>query len=193
MGEARRRLSYANVTATLALFVALGGSSYAAFKLPRDSVGRAELRRDSVAASELRRAAVRSPEVRNGSLGAFDLSARARRTLTGQQGERGPAGEPASKFWAFVRADGSVVRATPPAPETNVSHAAGSGRYRVFFPTTLERCSYLATLEPDDANLAVAPGYVSVHLEAHPGPLAVETYGTDGRHADRSFHVAALC
>ena len=35
----RDRLTYANVTATLALFIALGGSSYAALKLPRDSVG----------------------------------------------------------------------------------------------------------------------------------------------------------
>ena len=33
------RLSYANVIATLALFVALGGSSYAALNLPKGSVG----------------------------------------------------------------------------------------------------------------------------------------------------------
>ena len=33
MQAVRRRLSYANVVATLALFVALGGSSYAAFKI----------------------------------------------------------------------------------------------------------------------------------------------------------------
>ncbi len=33
------RLSYANVVATLALFLALGGVSYATVKLPRNSVG----------------------------------------------------------------------------------------------------------------------------------------------------------
>lgn len=47
------RVSYANVTATLALFVALGGASYAAVELPHDSVGSAQLRRGSVTPSRL--------------------------------------------------------------------------------------------------------------------------------------------
>jgi hypothetical protein len=38
-----RRLTYANVTATLALFVALGGASYAALELPANSVGPRQL------------------------------------------------------------------------------------------------------------------------------------------------------
>ena len=42
------RLSYANVVATLALFVALGGSSYAALKLPRNSVGAKQIRSGAV-------------------------------------------------------------------------------------------------------------------------------------------------
>src|SRR5262245_53502380 len=33
------KLSYSNVVASLALFVALGGTGYAALSLPRDSVG----------------------------------------------------------------------------------------------------------------------------------------------------------
>src|SRR4051794_36894740 len=89
-----RHLSYANICASLALFVALGGTSYAAFKLPRDSVGSRELRSNSVGSSELR----------DGSIGARDLSSGARasfagptgpageRGATGATGERGPAG-----------------------------------------------------------------------------------------------------
>ncbi len=42
------RLTYANVTATLALFVALGGASYAAIELPAHSVGPRQLRRGAV-------------------------------------------------------------------------------------------------------------------------------------------------
>jgi hypothetical protein len=42
------RLTYANVVATLALFVALGGSSYAAFVLPANSVGTQQLRNGAV-------------------------------------------------------------------------------------------------------------------------------------------------
>jgi hypothetical protein len=42
------RLSYANVIATLALFAALGGASYAAIVLPANSVGPRQLRRGAV-------------------------------------------------------------------------------------------------------------------------------------------------
>jgi hypothetical protein len=47
------RLSYANVVATLALFVALGGASYAAVALPRNSVGTPQLRTHSVTPAKL--------------------------------------------------------------------------------------------------------------------------------------------
>jgi hypothetical protein len=49
----RPRLSYANVVSTLALFLALGGASYAALTLPRDSVGAAQLRDGAVTLPKL--------------------------------------------------------------------------------------------------------------------------------------------
>lgn len=48
LGAVANRLTYANVVATLALFVALGGASYASLELPADSVGRAQLRAGAV-------------------------------------------------------------------------------------------------------------------------------------------------
>jgi hypothetical protein len=42
------KLSYSNVVASLALFVSLGGASYAAIALPAHSVGRRELRAGAV-------------------------------------------------------------------------------------------------------------------------------------------------
>lgn len=47
------RLTYANVIATLALFVSLGGASYAAVTLPADSVGRKQLRAGAVSLGAL--------------------------------------------------------------------------------------------------------------------------------------------
>jgi hypothetical protein len=41
--EIRSRLTYANVLATVALFIALGGASYAAVALPTNSVGTRQL------------------------------------------------------------------------------------------------------------------------------------------------------
>ncbi len=97
---ARRRISSAHVIAGLALFVALGGTSYAAATLPRNSVGSAQLRANAVAASDIRRDAVTSAKVRNGTLGLADLSRSAVAELrtpgpvgpTGPQGAPGPAG-----------------------------------------------------------------------------------------------------
>ncbi len=71
------RGSYANVTATLALLVALGGTSYAAAELAKNSVG----------AKQLKANAVSSKKVKDGSLLSQDFAA-------GQlvAGPRGPAG-----------------------------------------------------------------------------------------------------
>lgn len=66
----RSHLSFANVVSCLALFVALGGTSYAVIELPRNSVG--------------------SREVKDHSLGAVDLSASAKASAV--RGPRGPAG-----------------------------------------------------------------------------------------------------
>ncbi|MGE5281856.1 MAG: hypothetical protein ACM3N0_05970 [Chloroflexota bacterium] len=76
----RSHLSFANIIAVLALFVALGGVSYAAFSLPKNSVGRKQLKDN----------AVTSPKVADGSLRASDFKAGT--LLTGPEGPRGPAG-----------------------------------------------------------------------------------------------------
>jgi hypothetical protein len=44
----RPKLTYANVVATLALFIALGGASYAALKLPKNSVGTKQIKKNAV-------------------------------------------------------------------------------------------------------------------------------------------------
>jgi hypothetical protein len=80
----QQRLSYANITATIALFIALGGTSYAAIQIPRNSVGSSQLRSGSVGSSE----------VKNRSLRTIDLSVAARRALAGQRGPAGPQGPP---------------------------------------------------------------------------------------------------
>lgn len=71
-------LSYASVTATLALVVALSGSSYAAVSLARGSVGTAQLKNSAVTTAKLHKNAVVSSKVKDGSIGASDLSKAAR-------------------------------------------------------------------------------------------------------------------
>jgi hypothetical protein len=78
----RSRLTYANVLASLALFIALGGASYAAVQIPKASVGTKQLKRN----------AVTSPKVKPGSLLVSDFRASQRSALRGPAGPEGPRG-----------------------------------------------------------------------------------------------------
>ena len=79
-----------NVVAYVALFVALGGTSYGALKLPDNSVGTAQLRDGSVTSSKLAPGAVTGSKVKRGSLQASALNTKS--LLRGPKGERGDAG-----------------------------------------------------------------------------------------------------
>jgi hypothetical protein len=63
------RLSYANVTATLALIVALGGTSYAAL-----SVGSRQIVNNSVRSADLRDNSVQGTDIRNRTLTGRDVA-----------------------------------------------------------------------------------------------------------------------
>jgi len=64
MKRLRPHLTYANVTATLALFIALGmGSAYAADQLAPKSVGAKQLRPGAVTADKIRKQAVTAPKI----------------------------------------------------------------------------------------------------------------------------------
>jgi hypothetical protein len=67
------------VIATLALFIALGGTSYAAIALPKNSVGARELKRGAVTGAEVRNGSLHARELRVGSRPARVSYARVRR------------------------------------------------------------------------------------------------------------------
>jgi hypothetical protein len=69
----RIRPTYAGVTSTLALFLALGGGAYAAASLPAHSVGPRQLKRNAVTRAAIRHNAVNGAKVANGSLTGADI------------------------------------------------------------------------------------------------------------------------
>ena len=75
--------------ALLALFVALGGSGYAALKLPKNSVGSAQLKTNSVTSSKVKDKSLRAGDFKPGALPA------GARGPVGPQGPPGPASGPA--------------------------------------------------------------------------------------------------
>src|SRR3954453_15341753 len=129
----RSRLSFANVTSCLALFIALGGTSYAVTALPRNSVGSTQLRSKSVGSSELKPNAVTSRAIKNGSIGTSDMSTAPPPSLRGTEGPAGPAGPTGPR--------GCTLRAPVPSGGTlaagnavRVTHDGRTNEYGVEFP-----------------------------------------------------------
>ncbi|HVX33230.1 MAG TPA: hypothetical protein VHA80_08825 [Solirubrobacterales bacterium] len=121
MSFLRRHLTYANVAATLALFLALGGAAYAATQLPRNSVGTAQLRREAVTAGKIARktrnqlrgdrgpAGPQGPQGKQGARGP--KGATGARGAQGPRGDKGERGEPGTgpAFEVFT----ATSKATP--------------------------------------------------------------------------------
>lgn len=74
----RRKLTFANVMSVIAVFLALTGVGYAAFKLPKNSVG--------------------PKQIRNGAINENKLSSSAKAALKGAKGDQGPPGPGATSF-----------------------------------------------------------------------------------------------
>ena len=81
----RSRPSFSTVVSMMALFVALGGTSYAAVKLPKNSVGSSQIKANGVGSSDVKNRSLRAIDFRAGDLPAGQQ---------GQQGIQGPKGDP---------------------------------------------------------------------------------------------------
>ena len=190
LAQLRQRMTYANVTATMALFIALGGTSYAALTLPKNSVGSRQIRSGAVGASELKTGAVRSKDIKNETVRLSDVSQSARRSLQGSQGPAGPAGAPGTALRAAVSSGGGAVQGN----STGVDHVSGSNEYGVRFAGNLASCVATATLasvqagptleQPPPGRITLAPGGDRV---------TVRTYAADGSPAEAPFNVTVSC
>ncbi len=75
MYRLRPRLSYSNVMATVAVFIALGGSTYAATQLKKNSVGPKQLKKNSITTAKIKNQAVTAAKVRKGTLTGTQINA----------------------------------------------------------------------------------------------------------------------
>jgi hypothetical protein len=85
MRRLRGKLTYANVMATVAVFIALGGGAYAATQLPKNSVGTKQLRKNSVTPAKIKNRAVTPAKVSPETLAQL-------KGAQGPTGSTGPAG-----------------------------------------------------------------------------------------------------
>jgi hypothetical protein len=183
----KTRLTYANVTATLALFVALGGSSYAAVNLPRNSVGSAELKTNSVGEAEIKRKAVRSSEINDRSIRLRDISTSARSALHGQTG---PVGPPGPTYFETVDSSGGFIKGNATGSESN-----GAGVRLIGFSRSLASCVPSATLTsvPGGPN-PTPPGGAHIQTETSAdGRAVVKTFDENGSPTFYGFNLVVAC
>jgi hypothetical protein len=142
----RARLTYANVVATLALFVALGGSSYAALtvtgkNVKNSSLSGKDIKDNSVTGRDVK--SIKSGDVTDRSLLAKDF--KAGQLPAGARGEKGDKGDPATALFARVAGKGDAGGAVL-GPSSGVTGAAynSSGNYTVTFDRDVSRCAPLA-------------------------------------------------
>src|SRR5436190_18267065 len=92
VGRKLRRPSPALVVASIALAIALGGTGYAALKLPANSVGTAQLKTASVTSIKVKNHTLKKVDFKPGELPAGARGPRGDRGPVGPAGAGGPAG-----------------------------------------------------------------------------------------------------
>jgi hypothetical protein len=187
----RKRLSYGNVVSSLALFIALGGTSYA-LTLPRNSVGSQQIRGAAVRASEIRAGAVRSSEVKDRSLGVRDLSTAARGALRGQTGATGapgPAGPSGVTYRAAVNSGGDTFRGSGGARTST----RGTTEFLVAFDRSVDDCVSIATLARVEGGGTETPPAGRITVARENGNVLVRTYDAAGAATLLPFHLIVAC
>jgi hypothetical protein len=111
--------------ALLALFIALGGTSYAAIKLPANSVGSAQLKNRAVTPKKVSPAAVKLFRGKRGPRGA--TGATGATGAVGAQGPQGQTGPPGGTAWSFVTDDTGGGSEDPVGTDTTVLSLPGAG------------------------------------------------------------------
>jgi hypothetical protein len=113
----RKKLTYANAMSTLAVMLALGGTSYAAA-----TISGASVKDESLTGRDVKNESLTGRDVRNRSLGAVDFRAgelpegeRGAQGAPGPAGERGPSNAVANHVDGPVPANGVIVAVKLPA------------------------------------------------------------------------------
>jgi hypothetical protein len=113
MARIRSSLSYANVMATIALFLALGGGAYAALQLPKNSVGTRQLKKNAVVSSKVKNRSLLGRDFKAGQLPRGLPGPKGDQGSAGPRGERGPEGPrgeqgPAGTVPGLVSTNGTI-------------------------------------------------------------------------------------
>ncbi|MGA8744673.1 MAG: hypothetical protein WB507_02265 [Solirubrobacterales bacterium] len=199
MKRFRSKLSYANVMATVAVFIALGGAAYAATKLPKNSVGSRQIKKSAVSTPKIKNVAVTSEKLAAGSVGAAQLQANSVSGANVQAGSLGGSDINQSTLTAVRAANvtgislSSKCEALTPLPSGVSASTAGDG-CKLTFPTSVYDCSATATVALRTIALVFA-GDRTVQTLRNPSALnVIETFPYEnGTPASEPVDLTLVC
>jgi hypothetical protein len=137
----------------LALFIALGGTGYAAISIPKNSVGTRQLRNGAVTSKKLANTAVTAGKLAKGSIAPADLDST---SIPGYVA-----------FWARIFSTGQVVASSVPVTVTEIGPGAASPLL-TFHGELPSNCFALANLEGN------AVGYASADSSSRNGSTTIQ-------------------
>lgn len=163
----RSKLTYANVIATIALFMVVTGIGLAVAALPKKSVGKRQLKNGAVSGKKIRKNAVTAPKIKTGSVGRSEIASGAVSTseISNQSVTRSKIADSAIPLLGTLRT-GQTLRGefdlgSAPGATGNESHAG----YGFQFPLS---------------NTPTAPPANVLDLVANPGASTASCTGVSG-------------
>ena len=206
----RRLVSHlrSQAIAYLALFVALGGTAYAA-SLPANSVGTKQLKPNAVTTAKIRNEAISTDKVQDSTLLARDFASGV--LLQGPVGPEGPSGPPGKTgeiggvdttiLWAVVKGGTGAEPAAIARGKHAVSATRTSvGQHEVVFDRAIDKCAFGVTLGGDEP-VAIPGSWAPTSISANtkigdPTTVMVTVAYMSGGFPtglDASFHLTVAC
>jgi hypothetical protein len=194
--QLRKRLTYANVMSSIAVFFVLtGATAFAATQLAKNSVGSKQLKKNAVTTAKVKNNAVTTGKIKNNAVtGAKANEASFEQVPSAKTAETaGVAGSASNVLWAVVdnpagAGNTTLVRSSQPAP--TVTENVGVD---VAFNRNISNCAWSATRGTPGAGVEVA-GFVEVGgTTNNPNSVDVRAREPNGSITDGSFHLVVVC
>jgi len=169
----RRQLSFANVVALIALFVALGGSAYAVTSLPHGSVGTAQLKNGAVTGAKVKKGSLLRSNFKAGQLPAGaqgpagPTGAQGPAGPTGAEGKSGPEGPAGPTASAFADSNNQFGLTTELVPVVELGGgplAEGSGLLVVKVPSRIVSNATVTIFKPTTEGTVTGQSFCTQEL-----------------------------
>ncbi|HEY6549727.1 MAG TPA: hypothetical protein VIY71_00850 [Solirubrobacterales bacterium] len=166
----RKRLTYANVMSSIAVFLILGGAtafaakkigsneikgnSITTGKIKKEAVSTAKIKKNAISTDKIQNDAVTGDKVKESSLSEVPLAANA--ANASKLGGAAPSAYQGRVQWALIAANGTVIQQS--GGISAVKHGGPTfGTYNVTFPSAIDNSALSVTLSDIDASFGGSP------------------------------------